>query len=160
MADIDKVVARVPPLIAQLVSRPLAPNMGVNYARLCARFVTARALLAGTLGLADFDASVLSDRTSLDLAARIDIVTDTNALTPITVEIGLKTGSSYTVTLTDVFGSPANPLSKQEHLDKFFSNWTAGAVPLPRENADRLIERIATLEKVTEIRELADLLVR
>ena len=116
------------------------------------------------LGLADFDASVLSDRTSLDLAARIDIVTDTNpdtnALTPITVEIGLKTGSSYTVTLTDVFGSPANPLSKQEHLDKFFSNWTAGAVPLPRENADRLIERIATLEKVTEIRELADLLVR
>ena len=49
VADIDKVVARVPPLIAQLVSRPLAPNMGVNYARLCARFVTARALLAGTL---------------------------------------------------------------------------------------------------------------
>ncbi len=107
-ADIDKVVASVPPLIAQLVGRPLTTNMSVNYARLCARFVTARALLSGTVGLADFAPDALHDRTSLDLADKIDIGIDanpgTNALTPITVEITLDSGSSHSVTVQDVYG--------------------------------------------------------
>ena len=162
-ADIDKVVAWVPPLIAQLVERPLTTNMSVNYARLCARFVTARALLSGTVGLADFAPGALNDRAGLGLAERIDIVIDanpdTNALTPITVEITLDSGSSHSVTVKDIYGCPANPLSTKAHLSKFHANWRAGAVALAERNADRLVELVDTLEGVSDIEDLANLLV-
>ena len=120
-------------------------------------------MLSGTVGLADFAPGALNDRAGLGLAERIDIVIDanpdTNAPTPITVEITLDSGSSHSVTVKDIYGCPANPLSTKAHLSKFHANWRAGAVALAERNADRLVELVDTLEGVSDIEDLANLLV-
>ena len=161
--DIDAVIARVPPLIMQLVGRPIEPGMRVNYARLCSRFVVARAIQAGSVGHDDFRPDALIDPATLNLAERIDIVvddnSDTNALVPIAVEIILKDSQRHTIAVQDVYGSPANPLSESAHLAKFRTNWNNGAVSLPPQNAERLVELVDTLEAIEDLAELTDLLV-
>jgi 2-methylcitrate dehydratase PrpD len=61
-STIDRVTARVPPLVRHLVGRPPQLQMSDNYARLCASYVAACALLKGSIGFEDFIPS-LSRRT-------------------------------------------------------------------------------------------------
>jgi hypothetical protein len=82
---------------------------------------------------------------------------DPNALTPIEVDIGLRDGTRHTSRLDVVYGNPAKPLSRDDHLGKFRGNCAAAARPVPRNIADRLIERIDWLEEVADVIELVDL---
>ena len=82
---------------------------------------------------------------------------DPNALTPIEVDIGLRDGTHHTSRLDVVYGNPAKPLSRDDHLGKFRGNCAAAARPVPRNIADRLIERIDRLEEVADVIELVDL---
>ena len=75
--------------------------MSINYARLCARYLAARALLRGGIGFEDFTPQAYCDAQTQGLARRIAIEVrdagDPNALTPIEVEIGLQDGARHTV---------------------------------------------------------------
>ena len=51
---IERVTARVPPLVHHLVGRPYLSQPTANYARLCASYVAACALLNGRVGFEDF----------------------------------------------------------------------------------------------------------
>jgi 2-methylcitrate dehydratase PrpD len=157
---IDRVTARVPPLVHHLVGRPPREDMGINYARLCARYLAARALLGGGIGFEDFTPQAYRDAETQALAQRIAIeVRDAgnpNALTPIEVEIALRDGARHTAELDVVLGNPAKPLSRDAHLAKFRRNCRAGASPLPHDMVERLIERIDRLETLADVAELAD----
>ena len=161
--EISTVVARVPPLILQLVGRPTTAATSVNYARLCAQFVTARALLTDNVDLSDFQTEALRDRRTLEHAKRIflepDGNPDSNALTPIAVEITLHDGQVFRASIESVYGSPADPLTEDAHLTKFQANWRAAARSLPPANADRLIDRVANLDALSDICELTSLLI-
>lgn len=157
---IDRVTARVPPLVHHLVGRPPREQMSINYARLCAPYLAARALLRGSIGFEDFTSQAYLDAQTQALAQRIAIeVQDAgnpNALTPIEVEIGLLDGTRHAVRLDVVLGNPAKPLSRDDHLDKFRRNCQTAARPLRHETVERLIERIDRLEDVADVAELAD----
>jgi len=161
--DIARIVARVPPLVHHLVGRPVQDAMTVNYARLCATYVAARALLDGAVGVEDFRAGALGDAASLALARRIEVEIDANpdpnALTPLSVEIWLDDGQRHEITLDAVYGSPANPLSRDDHLAKFRRNCAGAARPLPGDQVERLIAMVDDLEEVNELRDLVDQLV-
>jgi 2-methylcitrate dehydratase PrpD len=161
--DVDRVTARVPPLVHRLVGRPPSPDAAANQARLCAAYVAARALLRGTLDLDDFRPEALRDPATLALAQRIDLVPDANpdpnALGPVAVGVRLRDGRTGEITVADVSGSPARPLSRAAHLAKFRHNWTSGAVPLDEASGDRLIELVDRLESVRDVRALVDLAV-
>jgi len=154
--------ARVPPLVHHLVGRPVRQEMATNYARLCAAYVAATALRSGNVGLGDFAAEAYRNAHTQDLARRIVIeevdVGDANALTPIEVEIDLRDGSRHTLRLDSVCGNPAKPLSRTDHLAKFYNNCAAAARRVPRERADRLVACIDRLEHVSDVAELVDLL--
>ena len=158
---IDRVTARVPPLVRHLVGRPPQEQMSDNYARLCASYVAACALLKGSVGFEDFTSRAYRHAQTQGLAWRIAIeVCDAgnpNALTPIEVDIGLRDGTHHTSRLDVVYGNPAKPLSRDDHLGKFRGNCAAAARPVPRNIADRLIERIDRLEEVADVIELVDL---
>jgi 2-methylcitrate dehydratase PrpD len=162
VAVIDRVTARLPPLVHHLVGRPPEEEMTINYARLCARYLAARVLLRGGIGREDFTPEAYGDRQTQELARRIAIeVQDTgdpNALTPVEVEIDLRDGARHAARLEVVLGNPAKPLSRDRHLEKFRHNCAAAAHPPPREKVERLIERIDRLEEVADVGELADLL--
>jgi len=158
---IDRVAARVPPLVHHLVGRPPREQMSISYARLCAAYVAACALLRGSVGLEDFAPQAYRDPRTQALARRIAVeaqdLGDANALTPVEVEIRLRDGVRHATRLDVVYGNPAKPLSRDDHLDKFRRNCRAAAAPLQPGMAERLIERVDRLEDVADVAELVDL---
>ena len=161
--DVERMTARVPPLVHDLVGRPVTEQMDANYARLCAPYVAARALINDFVGAEDFAAEARGDPVSQALARRIELEVapndDANALTPVAVEVVLSTGARHAITLDTVTGNPAKPLSRAEHLAKFRRNAAAAARPLPGRAVETLIERIDALEAVADVTELVDLMV-
>lgn len=159
---VSRVSARVPPLTLRLVGRPSRAEMDANYARLCAPYVAASALLMGRLGREAFAPQAYRHPPTQDLARRILIealdASDPNALTPIEVAIDVFSGARYTARLDAVYGNPAKALSRADLLEKFRGNCEAAFRPLPPGAAERLVGRIADLEKVADIGELLDLL--
>jgi aconitate decarboxylase len=158
---IDSVTARVPPLVQHLVGRSPREEMGINYARLCARYLAARALLGGGIGFEDFTPQAYRDAETQALVRGIAIEVrdagDPNALTPIEVEIVLRDGARHTAGLDVVLGNPAKPLSRDAHLAKFRRNCQSGPRPLPHDTVERLIERVDRLETLADVSELVDL---
>ena len=161
--EIEKISAHVPPLTFQLVGRVSSSDMTANQARLCIAFASARALLNQGLGIVDFQPEALRDAATHDLARRIAVFVDNNpdpnALTPVRVEVQLKTGRVLDRKIAVIYGNPANPMTHEAHLAKFRTNWHSAAVPLPAANADRLIGTVEKVENLQDVKALVDLLV-
>ncbi len=160
---VAQVTARVPALVHHLVGRPVTGAMDVNYARLCCRYVAARALLHGRVGPEDFLPDAMQDPDSLELARRVDVVVDgnpdPNALVPVTVEIALSDGRRETERVEVMYGHPARPMTRAAQLDKFRRNCEAAARPIPSEAAERIIAAVARLESLPDVAALVDDLV-
>ena len=160
---VERVTARVPPLVHHLVGRPVTGDMDVNYARLCCRYVAARALLRGRVGHEDFRPDAMRDPDSLDLARRVDVVADgnpdPNALVPVAVEIALRDGKSDTEQVDVMYGHPERPMTRAAQLDKFRRNCEVAARPISRDAAERTIAAVARLESLPDVSTLVDDLV-
>lgn len=158
--EIDSVVAEVPPLVQHLVGRAPRPDMEINYARLCAAYVAARALRRGNLGADDFTSVAYADPETQDLARRVSIRTadlgDPNALAPVTVEITLRDGRRVAQRVDAVSGSPAKPMTRDAHLKKFRDNAMAGRRPVAPVRAERAIALVDRLEELPDVAELVD----
>jgi aconitate decarboxylase len=100
----------VPPLVRHLVGRPPQEQMSDNYARLCASYAIACAVLKGSVEFEDFTSRAYRDAQTQGLARRIAIEVydagDPNALAPI--EVGLRDGTRHTSRLDVVYGNPAS----------------------------------------------------
>ena len=155
---VEHVRVEVPPLVHQLTGRPMIDDPGVNYARLCIPYVGAVALARGNVVLEDFQSDRLRDPEMLKLAGRfaVDIrdVGDPNALVPQRVSVRLTDGREVAADLSNVIGSPANPLSRERHLTKFRRNWVSGRTPLDPEIGEQLITMVDVLETVDDCRAL------
>ncbi len=158
--DVEAITAHVPPLVHHLVGRPPKPQMEINYARLCASYVTACALLRGTVDIEDFQDAAYADAQTQELARRIAIVVkdegDPNALVPVSVEVLLKSGARHATRLDVVYGNPAKPMSRASHLEKFLRNCALAAEPVSMEKAERLIAFVDGLEDIADVARLVD----
>lgn len=157
---IESIVARVPPLIQHLVGRPPRAAMAINYARLCAAYVSARALLTGTIRVEDFTDAAFRDAATQALAGRFRMeVVDTgnpNALTPVAIEVVQTDGLRLAARATHVTGSPARPLSLEAHLAKLRRNAGLATPAIPAAKTERLIALASALEDMTDVRVLVD----
>ncbi len=149
-AEVASVSADVPPLTQRLIGRPVKNDMAVGYARLCGQYAVASALMTGGLGIADFAPAAIADPARLELAGRVTITADgnpdPNALSPITVTVRLANGQEHARTLTTIYGNPANPMTREAHLDKFRTNARAAARPLTDDAIAALIAMVDDLE--------------
>ncbi|MFO1352340.1 MAG: MmgE/PrpD family protein [Gammaproteobacteria bacterium] len=150
--NIAKLTLRAPPLIHQLVGRPLKADMKANYARLCFQYVGAVALSGDSVEVADFRPERLQDPALLSLANRIEVVIDgnpdPNALKPQTVVAKLSDGREITVDVPETIGSPAKPLSREQHLAKFRRCLGHNAKRLAPNTAERLISLTDRLDQL------------
>jgi 2-methylcitrate dehydratase PrpD len=156
--EVASVEARVPPLTHRLVGRRPAADMSPNYARLCAAYVAARALLGGAVTLDDFDSQSLRDEATLELAHRVHVDAvahpDPNALTPVAVTVELADGARHERTLDVVYGNPANPLTREAHLQKFRRNCHASAGALDERDVESAISCVDSLEACDDASQL------
>jgi 2-methylcitrate dehydratase PrpD len=161
-SEIERIEAAVPPLIHHLVGRPFEDGMTTNYARLCAMYVTAHALYHDGIGVDAYDDGALTDPDTAALARSVHIAVDDNpdpnALAPVAVTIILKSGARHAMTVKDVYGSPANPMSHAAHLEKFRNNCAAAPRPLAPGNIDALIDMVENLEALDDVTKLVDLM--
>tara|TARA_Y100000588_G_scaffold393443_1_gene509476 strand:- start:6348 stop:7184 length:837 start_codon:yes stop_codon:yes gene_type:complete len=164
--DIDfngilSVEARVPSLINHLVGRPVKDDMEISYARLNGRYAAAVMLRRGFIGIYDYTLEAIRDKSSLELARKVHIVVndnpDPNALSPVEVDITMINGDVLSKRIEKVYGNPEKPLSREEHLAKFRRNWEAAAADLSEKDMEKMIERIDSLECVSDIRELIEM---
>ena len=160
-ADVVAVRLSVPPLIDHLVGRPPRQEMPINYARLCARYVLACALYGQGVEIADFTDAAYRRTDRQDLAQRTKLTVrtgdDPNALTPIGVEIDLSDGRSLTTEVTQVYGAPGRPMSQDARLAKLAEMCRLAARPVPSDQQTRLIDAVARLEEMEDVRDLIDL---
>ena len=161
-SDVLRIEARVPPLTFQLVGRKPHAELRPNEARLCISYVVARALRDGKLGVDDFTPEALTDSDTQDLAGRVEVSREDNpnpsALTPVKVTVTLKNGDTLKRTQDLIYGNPAKPMTQEAHLAKFRTNWRSSALPLPSENAERLIEAVDGIDTIGDVREIVSLL--
>lgn len=150
-ANLDSLTYTAPPLIHRLVGRPLPAYPGAmtaNYARLCFAWLGAVVLTRGTVGLADFTPGRLTDPALHALGGRIQVLADGNpdpaAFVPAEAQARLTDGRLVQVRIDSQLGSPATPLSRDQHLRKFRACLEfAGATPL----AEPLIDAIDRLHE-------------
>lgn len=158
-ADVSRVEIAAPPLIVRLVGRPLRPEAGASYARLCMAYAVAKVLQKGSIDLADFRGDALADSATHALAARVetrdDGNPDPNALAPQTVTVHLKDGTALSWRCEVMLANPARPLTRDQHLAKFRRCLEFSAAPLAPGTADRLIDAVDRLEKLEDVRLLA-----
>ncbi len=158
---IERVEILVPPLIEKLVGRPINPDMSVNYARLCLQYVGALILKTGTIEVTDYEPERIADESLQALGRRIKIIVDDNpdpnALSPQQVIIHAGDGIRQ-VQVADTLGSPANPLSQEQHLAKFRNNWRYRRQPMGDDACETVIATVADLENLADVRQLCSLL--
>ena len=161
--DVERVEARVPPLVHHLVGRPFKTDMEINYARLCAAFAAACVLVKGNIGFDDFQSAVYQDvriRTIAENAViEIHDVGDPNALTPVSVRVVLKDQTEHSISLDAVYGAPDRPMTRDAALAKFKTNCSLGKCPLSAQQVDSLIEQVEALEEVTNVAQIVDLMI-
>ena len=130
---LESFVYRAPPLIARLIGRRPLDGMQPAYARLCFAYLGAVVLSRGDVKLESFDVRTLEDPAVLALAERIMVESDANpdpaAFTPALAVAMLKDGSRRDIAVTRQFGSPAWPLSREEHFAKARACLAFGGLP-------------------------------
>ena len=157
--NLETLTLAAPPIIPRLVDRPIIDNMTANYARLCFPYLGAITLLRGTVGLADFSASDLFSAEIRALAARINVTTnnvsDPAEFVPQTATARLTGGEEYHARIDTLFGSPAFPLSYEQHIEKFRKCVAFGLSEVKAKTlADRLIEHVDNLERSEDCRNI------
>jgi aconitate decarboxylase len=153
--DVAQIVVAAPPLVRQLVNRPMQLGMNVSYARLCMPFLLAQTLSEGTVNLSAYSAANLSSQQLLALAEKVSMVADdnndVNALRPQHITVTLKSGISRSHDLAYVYGAPEAPMSAEDQLQKFIH--CAAFAPRPRdvEAATRLHTAIGELQQLPDV---------
>ncbi|MEM1163981.1 MAG: MmgE/PrpD family protein, partial [Pseudomonadota bacterium] len=159
-SDVRAIDLDVPPLIQHLVGRPPRAEMAINYARLCARYVTAAALTGQGVRFEDFNDAAYARTDVQDLAGRIALSVredDPNALAPIGIRITLKDGARLEMTVTDVYGAPANPMTRDAQIEKLHMNADSARADFSGSAVQDLVAAVDDLEVLSDVTALVDL---
>lgn len=120
------------------------------------------ALIHGTVTLRNYTEEATSDPRVLRLVrlTTVEVLPNTGRqyLAPATLEVTTTAGAVYRETVTTVRGHPDNPLSWDDVVAKFRDCCAFGNPPLVQARQDALIDHVAALEELDDVRTLAVLL--
>jgi 2-methylcitrate dehydratase PrpD len=154
--QVQRVTVRLAPTVGAVVDNREIPDI-------CLQHMIAVMLLDKTVSFhAAHDKPRMQDAAVLRQRAKVNLVPDEELakLLPVrvaVVEIELSDGSRLSERVSAVRGTPRNPMSRAEVIDKARDLITP---ILGRETSESLIETMYAIEKVTDIRKLRPLLQR
>ena len=161
--NVDQVVIRVTPAVYNLTGHPfkIGENPKVD-AQFSIQYCVANVLLRKHPELKHFDESYVRDPKIMELIKKIQVIPD-----PALKERGHLTaamlvttrdGKSYHTIVDIPRGYPENPLTEEEHQERFRSCIQYGSKPAPGENIEKIVSLIDELEGVKDVRTLIPLL--
>ena len=154
--EVERVAVRLAPTVAAVVDNRDMPDI-------CLQHLVAVMLLDTTVSFhAAHDKPRMQDPSVLHQRAKVNLVHDADLakLLPVrvaVVEIELTDGSRHAERVAAVRGTPRNPMSRAEVIDKARD---LVAPVLGREPAERLIETVFAIEDLGDVRALQPLLQR
>ena len=154
--QVKRVTVRLAPSVAEVVDNRDIPDI-------CLQHMVAVMLLDKTASFhAAHDKPRMQDAAVLKERAKVDLVRDEELakLLPVRVaivEIELADGSRLSERVTAVRGTPRNPMTRDEVIDKARD---LIAPVVGREKAEQLIKSVYAIETVTDIRSLRSLIQR
>jgi 2-methylcitrate dehydratase PrpD len=161
--DVDYVEVRVPPYIHRLVGHPfqLGSNPKVN-AQFSIPYCVANALVRRASRLSHFEEKAITDPDVLRLVEKVKVVPDTaldtRGHTAVDMRVLTKASREFLCSTDIAPGFPERPLTADEHLQRFADCIEFAAKPPGKQQVANLVESIARLEEMADIRELVPLL--
>lgn len=162
--DVEHVEIRLVPYHYRLVGQPfeVGSNPKVN-AQFSARYCAANALLRGSAILAHFEPDAIGDPEVLRLVERIEVVPDpaldARGHTAAEVYLLTKAGKEYSSKMDIGPGFPGNPLSREQHLQRF---WDCLAFPgntsIDKSTGAEIVRMVDHLEEMEDVRTMMSLL--
>jgi 2-methylcitrate dehydratase PrpD len=123
----------------------------------------ATAIVKKRVTLSSYTETAIREKDVLDVAAKVSVEYepkfDTGGLEPVHVEIRMKDGKVYKKLMETATGSPEKPATFEEVVGKFNGCIEFSSRPMPKKNAEKVIETVRGLEKLGDVRELIGLLV-
>jgi aconitate decarboxylase len=159
-SDVHTVTLAAPPLIRQLVARPmlaaaLVTGMTTSYARLCLPYLAAVTLVKGTVGLDAYTKELMTDAQIFTLSEKVKLVPDNNqnvnALAPQHLTVLLKDSRVFEYAMREVYGAPEFPMTREAQVAKFIDCCRHAAMPLDDVATLALINAINTIEFVDDV---------
>jgi len=134
----------------------------VPEAMFSAPYAIATAAITGDFFLEDLNTEAILSEERREMMRRVHIVADPDHVDPFegfTVAITLKDGRRFSHVTPYVRGHSRNPMDWDDLADKLSRCVPFAAVPLPQGNLDRLVDLCRTLEQVTDMRDLVQLMI-
>ena len=159
-ADVDRIDVLAPPL-ATIMTDPAPPNMLA--AKFSLPYAVAAAVTLGATDVTAFYQDKLTDEATLDLAQRVSVAADPDMdlrrydYPAARVTVSLHNGRTLSESVVAHHGDHRNPASPEELRDKF--TFLAKDALSPT-RARKVMETVARLEELPDIRELTALLRR
>jgi 2-methylcitrate dehydratase PrpD len=160
---VDRVTVKVPPYTYKLVGHPfeMGTTPRVN-AQFSIRYCIANALVRRSSRLAHFEEEAIRNPQVLDLARRVDVVVDPamelRGHTPVDMTVRLKDGREIFRQIDIAPGFPGNPLTKEEQEARFRDCIAYAKKPLPKEKVEGIVESVARIDELSDVRSLIPLL--
>lgn len=129
-----------------------------QHARFSLYYNVACALARGRVDVGDLSSAALADDAVRSLTRKIEVVFDPSPdamLPPGDVTITLENGRQLSRQVSKLKGTPANPMNFAECADKFLHCLSFAKNRIDPGTADGIVDRVASLEKLTDICELA-----
>ncbi len=161
--NVDRIEVTVPPYTYKLVGHPfqVGANPKVN-AQFSIRYCIANALVRKSSKLEHFEESSIRDPKVLQLAEKVEIISDpgmeVRGHTPLDMRVLTKDGKEYVKQMNIAPGFPGNPLSQEEHLQRFLDCVGFAAKPPQGQNIEKILDAVGHLETIDDIRSLIPLL--
>jgi len=124
-------------------------------------FTVARAILNREVFIADFTEETIRDESTLALAQKVAVSCDPtmDEQTGYPAEMNIRTSKgSFSRRVDSVKGTPENPMSMDEIIEKFRKCIPFSARPMSSQTADRIIDMVVNLDQLQNTAELAELL--
>lgn len=164
--DVAHIDIKVTPYIYKLVghSFEVGDNPRVN-AQFNIQYCVANAILRKGSKLHHFEDSFVTEPKIMDLTKKIHVTSDPeldsgrpDLLCKVDMKVTNTKGSVHHKTVDIPSGFPGNPLTREEHRERFQDYDNYGGKPLPKKNLNKLVSIIDRLEGVKDVRSLIPLL--
>jgi 2-methylcitrate dehydratase PrpD len=161
--DIAQIVIRVVPATYNLTGHPfkIGENPKVD-AQFSIQYCVANALLRKHPELKHFDEPYIRDPKIIELVKKIQVIPDAalkeRGHRTAAMLVTTRDGKSYHTIVDTPRGYPENPLTEEEHNERFRSCIRYGSKPLPDGNIEKIVLLVNQLEGVKDVRTLIPLL--
>ena len=120
-------------------------------------YTVASAIIQRKFTIAEIQEHRIRDQQVLSLAKKVKCIVDDSINTfvvPVVVEINLRNAISFSKKIEILKGSPANPTTEEEDIQKFNECINFGIRRISDERRDKLVKLILNLEELSNIQEM------